>query len=249
MTPAVDVEAVRAAVGRVRQRLVAAGGQDVRLVAVTKGFGPEALTAAVAAGADACGESYGQELVGKAEAAGLAAAVDPADVRGPWQDERPGPEPVVHFIGNLQRRKVRTVAPYVALWQSVDRIELGREIARRAPGARVLVQLNLSGEAHRGGCAGEDAPALVEGLDAIGLRVDGLMGVGPQGPPSAARPGFDALVALADRLGLAERSIGMSADLEVAVAAGSTMVRVGTDLFGPRPGRAAAGGGVGDAPG
>ena len=96
------------------------------------------------------------------------------------------------------------------------------------------MQLNLSGEAQKGGCPLDEAVALVGVAREAGLAVQGLMGVGPAGPPEAARPGFDRLVALADDLDLPVRSIGMSADLEVAVQAGSTEVRVGRDLFGPR---------------
>lgn len=225
-------------IARVRQRIDDAGGRDVRLVAVTKGFPAAAAVAAVAGGADACGESYAQELVAKvAELALDPAAVGPPADRPRWQPAVTAEPPCWHFIGNLQRNKVRQLAPWVSVWQSVDRVSLGGEIARRAPGATVLAQVNLSGESHRGGCPPDEAPALVEALDALGLHVVGLMGVAPAGPPALARPGFRRLVALADRLGLPERSIGMSADLEVAVAEGATVVRVGGDLFGPRPPR------------
>ncbi len=130
---------------------------------------------------------------------------------------------------------MRQIAPFVALWQTVDRAALAAEIARRAPGAAVLVQLNLSGEPQKGGCAPEEAEALVVRAADLGLDVRGLMGVAPAGPPELARPGFRQLVALADDLGLPVRSVGMSADLEVAVEEGSTMVRIGRDLFGERP--------------
>lgn len=239
MSPLATAEVIEA-MAALRRRIDDAGGEHVRVVAVTKGFGADALVAAGAAGADACGESYAQELVAKAEALGLLAGGPAAD-RAPWAAG--GSIPPVHFIGRLQRRKVRQVAPHVALWQSVDRLELGAEIARRAPGAHVLVQVNCSGEDHKGGCSLADAPELVDQLHQLGLTVDGLMGMGPMGPPEDARPGFEALVAMAERLGLPERSIGMSGDLEVAVAAGATMVRVGTDLFGARPGLAGGSGG------
>jgi uncharacterized pyridoxal phosphate-containing UPF0001 family protein len=97
------------------------------------------------------------------------------------------------------------------------------------------VQVNVSGERDKNGCRFDDAPALVDDLVARGLDVRGLMAVGPTGPPELARLGFRRLVELADRLGLPERSMGMTGDLEVAVQEGSTMVRVGTGLFGPRP--------------
>jgi uncharacterized pyridoxal phosphate-containing UPF0001 family protein len=99
------------------------------------------------------------------------------------------------------------------------------------------VQVDVTGEPSKGGCPPADVPALVERAADAGLEPKGLMAVGPLGPPEEARPGFRALVGLADQLGLAERSIGMSGDLEVAVQEGATMVRVGTALFGPRPPR------------
>jgi hypothetical protein len=152
-------------------------------------------------------------------------------------DIPPGAHLRFHFIGRIQRNKVRVLAPLISLWHSVDRIEVGREIAKRAPGAAVLVQLDISGEAQKGGCSLDGAPQLVAGLGELGLDVRGFMGMGPMGEPEEARPGFRRLVALADELALPERSMGMSADLEVAVEEGSTLVRVGRDLFGPRPPR------------
>jgi uncharacterized pyridoxal phosphate-containing UPF0001 family protein len=132
---------------------------------------------------------------------------------------------------------VRRIASQVHLWQAVDRLAAGEEIARRRAGAHVLVEINVSGEPAKHGCGFDDAPAVVDGLRALGLHVRGLMAVGPTGAPEMARPGFRRLAELADRLGLRERSMGMTDDLEVAVQEGTTMVRVGRALFGPRPGR------------
>lgn len=220
----IDPSEVARRAAAVRARIAAAGGgPEVELLAVTKGFGLDAVTAAQRAGLDSVGENYAQELRDK-----VAARAELAD---------PGPEPLWHFIGRLQRNKVRQIAAYVALWQTVDREELAAEIARRAPGAGVLVQLNLSGEPQKGGCLPDEAAGLVARATDLGLDVRGLMGVAPAGPPEDARPGFRRLVGLADELGLAVRSIGMSADLEVAVEEGSTMVRIGRDLFGERPAR------------
>ena len=200
-------------VAGVRGRIDAvAGGRRVTLVAVTKGFGRDTVAAARAAGLDDLGESYAHELVAKADAIGDG---------GRW-----------HFLGAVQRRKVRHLAPVVALWQSVDRLGAGREIARHAPGASVLVQVNVTGLANRNGCTWDDAPGLVEGLSALGLDVRGLMAVGGRDDPRAE---FRRLAVLARSLGLREVSTGMSGDLEVAVEEGSTMVRVGQALFGPRP--------------
>jgi hypothetical protein len=205
---------------RVHERIRGAGGDShrIRLVAVTKGFPPSVAAAAVEAGLLDLGENYAQELLAKVE------PLRGAGVR--W-----------HLIGRLQRNKVRSLAPHVALWQSVDRPELAGEIARRAPGAAVLVQVDLSGEPQKGGCTFEEAPRLVDEGRSLGLDVRGLMGVAPAGSAEAARPGFARLAAAAATLGLPEVSMGMSGDLEVAVSEGATMVRVGTDLFGRRPPR------------
>ncbi|MGH9273812.1 MAG: alanine racemase, partial [Acidimicrobiales bacterium] len=138
--------------------------------------------------------------------------------------------------GGLQRNKVRQAAPYVHLWQSVDRLSLAAEIARRAPGAAVLVQVNVAGAAQQGGCPPARVPSVVEGCTDLGLEVRGLMAIGAQGSDSDVRAGFRAVRELADRLELPERSMGMSGDLEAAVAEGATMVRIGTALFGPRGG-------------
>ncbi len=103
------------------------------------------------------------------------------------------------------------------------------------------MQVNVSEEPSKGGCPPGAAPELVERLRALGLDVAGLMTVGRSGPAVEARPGFAVLRALADRLSLVERSMGMSDDLEIAVAEGATMVRVGSALFGARPPHVAPG--------
>jgi len=208
---------VRRRVTEIRQRIATVGDPErVRIVAVTKGFGANAVDAALRAGITDIGESYAQELVSKAP--------DVTRDGARW-----------HFIGRLQTNKVRQLTDVVSVWQSVDRATLGDEIAKRAPGAEVMLQVNVSGETQKGGCAPHEAPQLVRRLRQSGLEVVGLMTVGVAGPPDAARPGFTLLNRLADDLGVVERSMGMSDDLEVAVAEGSTMVRVGRALFGERP--------------
>lgn len=203
----------------VRGRIERAGADPgrVTVVAVTKGFGAEAVGAAEGAGLGDLGENYAQELVTKAGAAR----------RARW-----------HFLGTVQRNKVALVAPLVHLWQAVDRAAAGQAIARHAPHAGVLVQVNVSGEPQKGGCRREETEALVRQLRELGLEVRGLMAVGPAGPAEAARPGFRWLAGTARQLGLAELSMGMTDDLEVAVQEGATMVRVGRALFGARPSRA-----------
>jgi len=205
---------------RVRARIATAGGDSerVRILAVTKGHTSDAIRAALAAGLVDIGENYAQELLGKA---------------GEIGDEVPR----WHFIGQLQRNKVRQIAHLVHVWQSVDRLRLGEEIGKRSPGASVLVEVNLTDDPARGGTRPGLVPGLVDGLRDLGLHVAGLMAVGRTGPPDEVRAGFRQVRELADELGLPERSMGMSDDLELAVHEGSTMVRVGSALFGPRTAR------------
>jgi PLP dependent protein len=207
----------------IRDRIRAAGGDDgVVVVGVTKGHPASVVRAAISAGIDQIGESYAQEWVAKSAELG--------DLAG-------GPDVVRHFVGQLQTNKVRVVAPIVDVFQTVDRPSLVEALASRAPGAQVMVQVDMTGMAGRGGVALEGALGLVEQAAAAGLVVDGLMGVAPlpdQDDRGASRRAFERLRALRDELGLGELSIGMSDDLEDAVAAGSTMVRIGTALFGAR---------------
>jgi len=203
---------------RIRAAARAAGRDpgDITLVAVTKTVPLDRIRDALGAGELDLGENRAQELLDKAE------ALRPTFPELRW-----------HFIGRLQRNKVRSLAPHVALWQSVDRGPLAAEIARHAPGARVLVQVNVAREARKGGCAPEDVPGLLAECRALGLDVAGLMTIPPlEGDPT---PVFAGLRRLTDESGLATCSMGMSGDFERAIAAGSTMVRVGSAIFGPRP--------------
>lgn len=189
----------------------------VVLCAVTKGFGADAVTLAHRLGCDAVGENYAQETVAKIGETGSA-------------------HPPVHFIGRLQTNKVKALAAVVDVWQSVDRPALVDEIAKRAPGAKVFIQVNATGEPDKGGCAVSDTAALVERARAAGLSVLGLMTVGPTTPdPQRTRETFAAVRRLADELGLEGCSMGMSGDVDIALAEGTTLVRVGTALFGERP--------------
>lgn len=212
----VDPAAVAERLAEIRARIRRAGGGDqVAILPVTKGFGPGAITAARSAGCTAIGENYAQELLAKRDAAtGLA----------------------VHFIGQLQTNKVRHLAGLIGLYETVDRVRLAREIARRDPGAAVLIQVDTVGQDSKGGCPMGDLDPLVATIRELGLDLRGLMTVGPTGAgPEAARPGFRAVRRAVDRLGLDVCSMGMTADLEVAVGEGATQIRVGTALFGPRP--------------
>ena len=215
---ALDADLVATRVAQVRQRLERAGGHGVNIVAVTKGFGPEAVRAVVTCGLSRIGENYAQETLAKVDSL--------ADVRDRFE---------LHFIGQLQSNKIRSLAGVVDVWQSVDRASLVAELARRAPGARVLLQVNAAGEAGKAGCRMDQLGALVDAARAAGLAVAGLMTVGPTDQdPVRTRRAFAATRAAVDRWGLSECSMGMSHDLEIAVAEGATMVRVGTALFGQR---------------
>jgi PLP dependent protein len=221
----------------VRRRIERAGGDPgaVRVVGVTKGFGPDAVRAALGAGLRDLGENYAGELVAKAkakaEAEAEAEAVGEAEVAGAV---------VWHFLGAIQRNKVAALAGLVGVWQSVARAVEGERIARFAPGAVVMVQVDVTGLPGRNGCRPEGVTDLVGRLRALGLDVVGLMTVAAPGRAPAATA-FREVTRLADELGLRERSMGMSDDLEEAVAAGSTMVRIGRSLFGERPQTVASG--------
>lgn len=211
----IDANEVADRVAIVRSEISQAGGTDVSLIAVTKSFGIEALRAASGAGCEGVGENYAQELLEKVTA-GL-----------PLID--------VHFIGALQSNKVRSLAGHVALWQSIDRESVVDELGRRAPGAAILIQVDTTQEPSKGGVS----PALLDTLrtraESQGLIVKGLMTIGPtDGTPKECEKSFGMLRQLVNEQGLSVCSMGMSADYQIAVACGSTMVRVGSGLFGDR---------------
>jgi hypothetical protein len=139
----------------------------------------------------------------------------------------------------VQRRRVRDLAAVVGCWQTLARVVEGEAIARLAPGATALVEVDVSGLPGRNGCPPEAVPGLVRALRALDLDVRGLMVVAPPGPPEVARAAFRTTARLGAELGLAELSMGMTHDFEVALEEGATMVRVGQALFGPRPGAGA----------
>ncbi len=192
---------------------------SVALVAVSKTQGPDAIAAAIAAGQRVFGENRVQEA--KAKWPALRAA-------------HPGVE--LRLIGHLQTNKA---ADAVALFDAIETVDsarlahaLAKEAARRGRTLRCLVQVNTGAEAQKSGVAPADAGALVAQCRAPGLEIEGLMCIPPAGEDPL--PHFQALAALAKRLGLAVLSMGMSADYQAAIAAGATHVRVGTAIFGPR---------------
>jgi len=210
--------------------------ESIRLVAVSKQKSAEAVRQAYAAGQRDFGENYVQELVKKADA-----LKDFPDLR--W-----------HMIGHLQRNKVRALLPHVAVVHTVDSERLVEELSKRVtplpPPRRafhgdddrlpVLVEVNVAGEAQKSGCAPSELGPVLDGIErAARLKLVGLMTVPPHTEdPAGARPYFDELAALRERHGgrarLPELSMGMTHDLEHAIFAGSTLVRVGTAIFGER---------------
>lgn len=221
MADAPSVAAVAERLGEITERIRAAGGDErVTVIAVTKTFPIGYVEAAVGAGLIDVGENYAQELADKVD---QAAAIDLS--------------PRWHFIGGLQRNKIKRLAGHVWLWQTIDRAALVAEVAKRDPGARILVQVNTTEEDQKSGCSPEEAPVLVDQAKELGLDVRGLMTIGPTGAGGSAgdpRPAFDLLRQLGQRCEVDELSMGMSADYELAVAAGATMVRIGSAIFGPR---------------
>jgi hypothetical protein len=215
-------------VAEARSRIAAAAPDPsrVRLVAVTKGFGPDAVRAALSAGVTDIGENYADELVGKADAL-AASGGEPGS----------GEAPRWHFLGAVQRNKVARLAPLVDCWQSVSRIEEGRAIARRRPEASILVQVDVVGGHGRNGCRPGEVAGLVTALRDEQVGVAGLMTIGPQGTPAASRSAFALVRDLATGLGLDQCSMGMTDDMDIALAEGSTMIRLGRALFGERPPR------------
>lgn len=221
-------QGVAARLAAVRARIDAAcarAGRDpsgVELVAVSKTQPAEAVRAAYVAGQRVFGENYVQELVAKA-----AALSDLDGLR--W-----------HFVGHLQRNKAKDVAGVARCVETVDSPRLAEALAKRVspgmPPLEVMLQVNVGGEVQKSGCAPEELPALIDAVRAApSLSLRGLMTVPPFGEsPEASRPHFRALRALAERHGLSELSMGMSADLEVAIEEGATIVRVGTAIFGAR---------------
>lgn len=211
---------------RVRERLqrtaerAGRAPEEILVVGVSKLVDAERIRRAVAAGLPALGENRVQEAKEKIERIGRPV---------PW-----------HFVGHLQTNKARDAVLLFDLIHSVDRLELARELDRRARAAGkvvdILVQANVAGEATKGGFAPEELKGALEALAPLtGLSVRGLMTIPPPVEEAEqARGWFRRLRELRDEAGLAHLSMGMSGDFEVAVEEGATIVRIGTAIFGPR---------------
>ena len=204
---------------------------DTELVAVTKTHPPEALQEAIAAGQTLFGENRVQEARAK---------MPLVSSRARW-----------HFIGHLQKNKVRQALPVFEMLHSIDSLELARDVQRIADEdgqrPRVLLEVNVAGEGSKFGFQPASLAAQLETLIAEMPRLEvlGLMAIPPFSPkPEDSRPYFAALRELRDRLqeklrvGLPELSMGMSGDFEIAIEEGATLIRVGTAIFGERKGKA-----------
>jgi pyridoxal phosphate enzyme (YggS family) len=218
-------EALPEHLAQVRAQIARLAPQPVTVVAVTKGFGVDAIRAAQAAGLDHIGENRVQEAVQKQDALGGTAGLE-------W-----------HLIGHLQRNKARLAAGRFELVHSVDSVELATELDRRSTAPqRVLLQVNVAREPQKSGCAPEDVPALARHVTQLAhLRVEGLMTIAPfTDDEDVQSRTFRSLRVLRDRLQeeeglwLPTLSMGMSGDYATAVREGATVIRLGTVLFGAR---------------
>jgi PLP dependent protein len=209
-------------VASVRKRISAACARagrapdDVTLIAVIKYVPVEAAAAALAAGVIDLGENQAQQLRDRAQDGRLSGAR--------W-----------HFIGTLQRNKVRYVARWATAFHALDRVEVAEELSRRREDDPItcFIEVNLAGEATKAGVAPHDVSPLLRRCEALpGVRVAGLMAMPPQAStPAESRPWFRALRSLGEDVGLTRLSMGTSADFEVAIEEGATDVRVGGALF------------------
>lgn len=208
---------------------------EVILLGASKAKPAKLVVEACRSGLAHVGENFAQEARDKIPAVNHALA------------EAGLPRPKWHFIGRLQRNKARLIAPLVECVQSVDRLSLARELDRRAEERgrplEIMLQVNLSAEATKGGVAPDELPALLGDCAALPqLRVVGLMAIpAPIADPEKAREPFRRLRELRDGLSsgtggenLVHLSMGMSGDFEIAIAEGATVIRVGTALFGAR---------------
>jgi pyridoxal phosphate enzyme (YggS family) len=220
-------EALPERLAQVRADIARRAVQPVTIVAVTKGFGVDAVRAAIAAGLLDIGENRVQEALKKQLE--LGAGNRESGIR--W-----------HLIGHLQSNKAKLVPGRFELVHSVDSLALATELGTRASGLRVLLQVNVAGEEQKSGCAPDEARTLTRQISALGnVRLEGLMTMAPfTDDVEVQRRTFRGLRVLRDTIKeedgiwLPTLSMGMSGDYATAVQEGATVIRLGTVLFGAR---------------
>jgi PLP dependent protein len=224
-TIAARLQAVRSRIDAAA-RTAGRSPQDIRLIAVSKTFAPVAIAQARAAGQTAFGESYLQEAVGKIAAS--------------------SPELEWHFIGPIQSNKTKQIAELFHWAHAIDRLKIAERLSSSRPAGlpplQICIQVNVSGEASKSGVRPEEALALTQAIGPLtGIRLRGLMAI-PEPTPDIGtqRARFRQIRELKDEIvsrgiALDTLSMGMSDDLEAAVAEGATLVRVGRAIFGERP--------------
>jgi len=229
-----DAERIRANIARVREQMNAAcerSGRDpesVRLLLATKTVEPDRIRVAIEAGETLVAENRVQEVKPK------------FDALQDLEYER-------HFIGHLQSNKVNALVPYVSCIETVDRLSLARKLnnrlEREGETREILVQVNTSGEQTKAGLDPDEVEPFIRTVAELhGLKIRGLMTIGLNAEPEEARPSLALLRQIAERIReenidgveMRELSMGMTGDLEVAIEEGSTIVRVGSAIFGVR---------------
>jgi len=198
-------------------QIIDAGGSKskIKIIAVTKTVDTNQIDAARQCGLKDFGENYAQEIIKKDEILENSTSFN-------W-----------HFIGGIQRNKVKQVANLVSVWHSVDRESIITEISKRAPGSKIFIQVNTTGEPQKSGCDPSDVSLLLSRARQNGLIVEGLMTVGSTTQKDQ-RPYFEKLATLGSKTGLSNLSMGMSNDFVEAVQLGGNHLRIGTAIFGQR---------------
>ena len=214
MTTGSDYEKIQDRLEEINEIVAAKAQNQVNLIAVTKGFTHEEVNIATELGIKNFGENYAQELLAKNPL---------VDAEISW-----------HYIGQLQSNKVRKVSHLVDVWHSVTSLKLAREIHNRNDQAKILLQVSVLGPSNSKGFEVEELPDLISQLRDENVDVSGLMTMGVPGDMVATRFVFKRLRQLADTFELSECSMGMSDDFEIALECGSSMIRIGSAIFGNR---------------
>lgn len=209
-----DIQQVQERLSSIKSDIdeLASEPERVRLITVTKKFDVETIRALQSLGMQDFGENYSQEL--EAKASEIEDAV--------W-----------HFVGGLQRNKVKKISDVVSVWHSVTSVKLIDAIATRTNSAEIFIQVNLTREPQKSGCEPTEITGLAEHARSQGLSVLGLMVMGPTGGDSP-MPVFEAAQNLTKDLGFERLSMGMSGDYKLALSCGATDLRLGEAILGPR---------------